>query len=132
MPFNATAVKYTYEREAKIAPTAMYMGPVNYSNPVTIVDDYTVKINLVNPMPIVFPNFLAIGFGNSMVYSGANDTGAFKVGTGRAHYDYAIVCDQCVGAGPNGVPDPQCAKICPSGVFFYAPPRGSRARRILI
>lgn len=44
-------------------------------------------------------------------------------------HDYAIVCDQCDGAGPNGEPDPQCAKICPFDVFFYSTPVGGEGWR---
>jgi len=39
-------------------------------------------------------------------------------------HDYAIVCDQCDGAGPNGEPDPQCSKICRFNVFHYGSPQG--------
>jgi Fe-S-cluster-containing hydrogenase component 2 len=45
------------------------------------------------------------------------------------NHDYAIVCDQCDGAGPNGEPDPQCAKNCPWGVFFYSSPKGGSGWR---
>jgi len=44
-------------------------------------------------------------------------------------HDYAIVCDQCDGAGPNGEPDPQCAKVCPFNVFFYSRPVGGESWR---
>jgi len=44
-------------------------------------------------------------------------------------HDYAIVCDQCDGVGPDGEPDPQCAKICPTKVFFYSAARGGAGRR---
>ncbi|MFQ6076980.1 MAG: 4Fe-4S dicluster domain-containing protein [Candidatus Bathyarchaeia archaeon] len=44
-------------------------------------------------------------------------------------HDYAIVCDQCDGAGSDGAPDPQCAKICPTRVFFYSVSRGGSSRR---
>ena len=44
-------------------------------------------------------------------------------------HDYPIVCDQCDGAGPNGEPDPQCAKNCPFGVFFYSTPKGGEGWR---
>lgn len=52
-----------------------------------------------------------------------------KLRSGAIHFyppehDYAIVCDQCDGAGPNGEPDPQCAKICRFNVFFYSNPSG--------
>lgn len=48
-----------------------------------------------------------------------------KQRNGAIHYhppdhDYAIVCDQCDGAGPNGEPEPQCEKACPWNVFFYS------------
>jgi hypothetical protein len=44
-------------------------------------------------------------------------------------HDYAIVCDQCDGIGPNGEPDPQCAKICRFNVFFYGSPQGGENGR---
>lgn len=47
-------------------------------------------------------------------------------------HDYAIVCDQCIGAGPDGSPDPQCVKICPAKVLFYAIPQGGSAFRYAV
>jgi carbon-monoxide dehydrogenase iron sulfur subunit len=44
-------------------------------------------------------------------------------------HDYPIVCDQCDGAGPDGDPDPQCAKHCPFSVFFYSTPKGGEGWR---
>ena len=44
-------------------------------------------------------------------------------------HDYPIVCDQCTGAGPNGEPEPQCAKHCPFSVFFYSTPKGGEGWR---
>ncbi len=57
-----------------------------------------------------------------------------KARSGSIHFyppdhDYAIVCDQCDGAGPNGEPDPQCAKICRFNVFFYSNPAGGENGR---
>ncbi len=57
-----------------------------------------------------------------------------KLRSGVIHFyppdhDYPIVCDQCDGAGPNGEPDPQCAKNCPFGVFFYSTPKGGSGWR---
>ena len=57
-----------------------------------------------------------------------------KVRSGSIHFyppdhDYAIVCDQCDGAGPNGEPDPQCARICRFNVFFYSSPAGGENGR---
>jgi Fe-S-cluster-containing hydrogenase component 2 len=57
-----------------------------------------------------------------------------KARSGAIHFyppdhDYAIVCDQCDGAGPNGEPDPQCARICRFNVFYYASPAGGENGR---
>lgn len=48
------------------------------------------------------------------------------------NHDYAIICDQCIGAGPNGSPDPQCVKMCPVNVLFYAAPQGGSAFRYAV
>lgn len=44
-------------------------------------------------------------------------------------HDYPLVCDQCDGAGPDGEPEPQCAKHCPFSVFFYSTPKGGEGWR---
>ena len=52
-PFNAQAVKFSYDRMLRVARTAIgnYRGYAD-QNSCEVVDDYTIKINLTKPFPI--------------------------------------------------------------------------------